>query len=219
MLRLHRLGRQDAGKQCRLTRMNSSKAMRLSLLESTFSMTLRISALLTLRPSPNASVARLFSSTSISRESKLPLPLLSTYTQHICSCSCLPPNAAPLSSLGNKQRTAQGVCFLALDGSPQTEHVIVLQCSCKGRAGSVAKARVSEQHGQHSILTGFSFNQCQKVRSFQFSLSSRVADLMEHALQTEQLAIDGLGLPVLQHVLLGSPELLHQGGAAHAPAL
>ena len=67
------------------TRMNSSKAMRLSLLESTFSMTLRISALLTLRPSPSASVARLFSSTSISRESRLPLPLLSTYS-HVCLC-------------------------------------------------------------------------------------------------------------------------------------
>ena len=64
-----------------LTLMNSSKAMRLSLLESTFSITLRISALLTLRPSPSVSPARLFSSTSISRESRLSLPLLSTCTR------------------------------------------------------------------------------------------------------------------------------------------
>ena len=72
------------------TRMNSSKAMRLSLLESTFSMTLQISALLTLRPSPSASVAKPFSSTSISRESKVPLPLLSTYTNHMLSHAIQP---------------------------------------------------------------------------------------------------------------------------------
>ena len=48
--------------------------------------------------------------------------------------------------------------------------------------------------------------------------TEKLADLMEHALQAEQLAIDGLALPVLQHVLLGPPELVHQGWAAHAPA-
>lgn len=32
---------------------------------------------------------------------------------------------------------------------------------------------------------------------------------MEHALQAEQLAIGGLALPVLQHVLLGPPKLVH----------
>ena len=79
MLSLHAWALLRLPGQQGLTRMNSSKAMRLSLLESTFSMTFRISALLTLRPSPSASVARLFSSTSISRESRLPLPLLSTY--------------------------------------------------------------------------------------------------------------------------------------------
>ena len=45
------------------------------------------------------------------------------------------------------------------------------------------------------------------------------ADLPEHLLQAAQLAVGGLALPVLQHVLLGPPELLHQWGAAHASAL
>ena len=48
------------------------------------------------------------------------------------------------------------------------------------------------------------------------SVTDTAADLMEHALKAEQLAIDGLRLPVLQHVLLGTPELLHQRWAAHA---
>ena len=42
---------------------------------------------------------------------------------------------------------------------------------------------------------------------------------MEHTLQAEELAIGGLALPVLQQVLLGPPELLHQGRAPHTPAV
>ena len=86
---LHPLYGMPAAEHLALTLMNSSKAMRLSLLESTFSMTLRISALLTLRPSPSESPARLFSSTSISRESRLPLPLLSTCTRSRLFRVCL----------------------------------------------------------------------------------------------------------------------------------